>query len=165
MMKLRYLAFYCLASVGLLACAQTKYPVKKIFATYHEVLPGNIAVDASGNEVDSRDTVNYVYVETQSNNIKWTNAWKDNKSYSVIATLVEGDALDVGTNKATGRDIIVTATPGNKLWSLRLLPSEVNLPSPKKIACCQILLRGSYKSKEIFETVSDIVEVARAPSQ
>src|SRR6185312_7264778 len=90
---LKYIFSYTLLSIGLMACAQSKNAIKNAYGIYEVHLPGNVAVDKNGHEIASRDTINFIYIETSSNEIKWDEAWKNNKAYSIIATLINSDSI------------------------------------------------------------------------
>ncbi len=106
MINLKYIFCYYLLTLALVSCAQSKNVLKNIYATYTEVLPGNIAVDPNGNEMAARDTINFIYVETSSADIKWKMAWKNNKAFSIDGSLVEANPFDAGIDKVNNEKII-----------------------------------------------------------
>lgn len=165
MHKLKYFVCYCLLSLGLFACAQSRPPIKNISATYREVLPGNMPVDANGNEISARDTINFIYVETAADGIQWNAAWKNDKTYSIICDLIDTNYFDAGINKITSNKITIQVSPGNKLWQLRLIPSEKRMSPPKEIAKGAILLQGTFGGKKMLKVISEQVEINSIPSQ
>ena len=165
MINIKYLLSYSLLTASLYACAQSKYSIKNIYAVYEVHLPGNIAVDQSGNEISSRDTLNVVYVETSSGQIQWNVAWKNDKTYSILSYLAHTNFIDAGTDKNTNEKMIIHASPGNKLWQLRLIPSDSKISLPAKILQNEILLEGTYNGKKILQKIKKQVELNSIPSQ
>ncbi|KAA9039390.1 hypothetical protein FW778_11225 [Ginsengibacter hankyongi] len=165
MINIKYLLSYSLLTVSLYACAQSKYSIKNIYAVYEVHLPGNIAVDQNGNEIPSRDTLNVVYVETSSGPIQWNEAWKNDKTYSILSHVADTNFIDAGTDKNTNEKMIIHASPGNKLWQLRLIPSDSKISLPAKILQNEILLEGTYNGKKILQKIKKQVELNSIPSQ
>jgi len=147
-----------------MACAQSKNAIKNAYGIYEVHLPGNVAVDKNGHEIASRDTINFIYIETSSNEIKWDEAWKNNKAYSIIATLINSDSIDAGTTKETNKRIFLHAAKGNKIWQLRLIQSDKDSSPPVNISQDEILIRGSYNGKKIIQKVTKLTEVNSIPS-
>ncbi|MEO7121484.1 MAG: hypothetical protein ABIY62_10320, partial [Ginsengibacter sp.] len=152
-LNLKYILCYYLLTVALISCAQSKSVLKNIYATYREVLPGNIAVDINGKEIAARDTINFVYVETSSTEIKWKMAWKNNKAFSIEASLIETNPFDAGIDKVKSEKILIRVAPGNKLWQLRLMPVEENIPAPKTLSHDIILIQYSNNGKIMWQKI------------
>lgn len=165
MINIKYLLFYSFLTVSLYACAQSKYSIKNIYAVYEVHLPGNIAVDQNGNEIPSRDTLNFIYIETSTEKIQWNMAWKNDKNYSILSRLIDTNFIDAGTDKITNESMIIHASAGNKLWQLQLIPSEKRISSPVKILQDEILLQGTYNGKRILQKIKKQVELNSIPSQ
>lgn len=165
MFNIRYFLSYLLLTVSLYACAQSKYSIKNIYGVYEVHLPGNIAVDANGNEISSRDTLNVIYIETSTNQIQWNTAWKNGKTYSILSHLAKTNFIDAGSNTITNEKMIIHASPGNKLLQLRLIPSESKISVPAKILQDEILLEGTYNGKKILQKIKKQVELNSIPSQ
>lgn len=161
---LKYLFFYSFLSIGLFACAQSKMAVKNYHAIFMVHIPGNIAVDKNGNEISARDTVTIVYVETSSDAIQWTNAWKNGKTFSIETTPVAGASADAGLNKNTNEEIILKPSKGNKLYKLRLIPAEQKLQKPVNVLPGEILLQANYEGKKITQIITKQTEVVAMPS-
>lgn len=161
---MKYFLIYTFLSISLLACAQSKNAIKNAYGVYEVHLPGNIAVDKNGNEIASTDTINFIYLETSSQEIKWNAAWKNDKSYSIISTLIIADAFDAGTKKATNEKMLLHAAKGNKIWQLRLMPLDKNTSPPEDILPGEIIIQGSYNGKKIIQKVTKLAEVNSIPS-
>lgn len=161
----KYFTCYFLLALNLFACAQTKFPVKSIYATYNVVLPGNIGLDSNDREIPARDTVNFIYIETPAKNIQWNAAWKNYKTYSVLFERIESNSIDAGVSKIINKKIIIQASSANNLWKLRLIPSEKEILPPEEIAPGEILLQGTYKGQKIFRLIPKQAEVISIPSQ
>ncbi|MGZ4048512.1 MAG: hypothetical protein ACXVNN_04060, partial [Bacteroidia bacterium] len=159
MINIKYLLFYSFLIVSLYACAQSKYSIKNIYAVYEVHLPGNIAVDQNGNEIPSRDTLNFIYVETSTDKIQWDMAWKNDKNYSILSRLIDTNFIDAGTDKITNESMIIHASAGNKLWQLQLITSEKKIPAPVNILGGEILLQGIYNGKKILQKIKKQVEL------
>jgi len=164
MNNIKYFLFYSFLCSGLLACAQSKYGVKNLYATYTIHLPGNIAVDKDGNAVSTRDTLNVIYIETSSDEIHWQMAWKDDKTYSILTTLITTSTLDAGIKKMTNKKMILQASKGNKLWELRLIPEEKKFATPTKILPGEIILEGIYRGKKFTQKIGHQTELNSIPS-
>jgi hypothetical protein len=163
MINLRYIFCYYLLTLALISCAQSKSVLKNTYATYREVLPGNVAVDMNGKEIAARDTINFVYVETSSSEIKWKMAWKNNKAFSIEASLIETNPFDAGTDKVNSEKILIHVAPGNKLWQLRLMPVDENIPSPKTLSHNIILIQYSINGKIMWEKIDGQKEINSIP--
>lgn len=165
MIRLKYFLFYSFLSTGYFACAQSKYSIKNIYAFYKVHLPGNIAVDENGNEIPSRDTINFIYIESPSKDIHWKNAWKNGKTFTILPTLIDAISYDVGTIKTTNEKMLVHVTHGNKLWQLQLIASDEIIAPPEKILQDEILLEGVHHGNQILKTIKNPVELNSIPSQ
>ena len=165
MIRLKYFLFYSLLGTGFLSCAQSKYSIKNIYSVYKVHLPGNIAVDENGNEIPSRDTINLIYLESPTQNIHWTNAWKNGKTFSILPALIDSNSYDIGTKKMTNENMIIHSSGGNKLWQLQLIASDETMPQPEKLLRDEILLEGIYQGKKILQKVEKQVELNSIPSQ
>ncbi len=163
MAKIKCLLFYSLLSISLLSCAQSKYGIKNIYATYRIHLPGNIAVDENGDSLTPPDTVNIVYIEAASD-IVWSEAWKNGKQYSIIKTLITESPFDAGTNKFTNEKIMLHSTPGNKLWMLQLVATEKNVEVPQGVVPGEILLEGSFNGRKIKRKIMKQTEINSIPT-
>ena len=164
MIAAKYLLFYSLLCISLWSCAQSTRLVKKVLATYTVHIPGNIAVDRDGNSISQGDTLNVIYIETASEKIQWTKAWKDGKNYTIIKTLLTGSSFDAGTNKLTNEKIILHVTGRNKLWKLQLIPEEKFFLAPLKALPAEIILQGIYHGKKITQKIDKQTEIVGIPS-
>ena len=150
MIQLKYILFYSLLSTCFFACAQSKYSITNIHAFYKVHLPGNIAVSENGIEIPSRDTVNLIYLESNSKDIQWRNAWKNGKTFIILPTVIDANSYDVGTKKATDENMVIHTTNGNKLWQLQLIASDTAIPPPVNILQNELLLDGVCQGKRDF---------------
>lgn len=163
MSSIRYFLLYSSLSINLFACAQSKPAVKNIYATYTEHLPGNIPVDRNGNTISTRDTLNVIYIETTSEKIQWNIAWKNDKNYSILATLITSP-FDAGVNKITNKKMILRSAKGNKLWQLQLVPGEKKSSAPFNILPGEIILQGIYHGEKITLKIAKQTELSSMPS-
>lgn len=165
MVKIKYLLAYSLLTASLYACAQSRYSIKNSYAFYKVHLPGNIAVDEHGNEIPATDTLYFVYVETSTELIQWNVAWKNDKTYSILSHLADTNFIDAGSDKITNERMIIHASPGNKLWQLRLIPTDNKISTPIKILPGEILIKGTYNAKIILKKIKKEVELNSISSQ
>ncbi|HWH62457.1 MAG TPA: hypothetical protein VNS50_04265 [Ginsengibacter sp.] len=165
MIHIKYFLFYSFVSIGFISCAQSKYSIKNVVAVYKVHLPGNIAVDENGKEIDSRDTINFIYIETSTPGIQWEMAWKNGMNYSIVPILIDSNYFDAGTNKMTNENMILHAEAGSELWQLQLILLDVKNPPPSVVAPDEILLTGLYKGEKIIQKIKKQVELNSNPSQ
>ena len=153
-------SFLCL---GIFTYAQSKHIIQNIVATYSVHLPGNIPVDRTGKSMLRQDTVYVIYIETASKEIRWSMAFHNDKSYSIITTLID-KYINVGTIKSSGENMILRAKSGNKLWQLQLVPGEKKLPDHTHLFRGEILLQGIYHGKKITQKFYKQTELISIPS-
>ena len=165
MIPLKYFLFYSFLSTGFIACSQSKYSIKNIYAVYKVHLPGNIAINENGNEIPSRDTVNLIFIESHGKDMHWSNAWKNGKSFSILPTLIDSGTYNIGTKKMTNENMIIHSSSGNKLWQLQLIATDQTIPQPEKLSRDEILLEGIYQRKTILQKVKTQIELNSIPSQ
>jgi hypothetical protein len=165
MIRIKYFLFYSFVSIGFFACAQTKYAIKNIYAIYKVHLPGNIALDENGKEISSRDTLNFIFIESPTKGIHWDTAWKNGKTYFILPTLIDTNSFDAGTVAMTNQNMVIHTSGNNKLWQLQLILSERSVPPPSELVPGEILLRGIYQGKRIFQKVKNQLELNSTPSQ
>lgn len=128
-------------------------------------MPGNIAVDANGNEISYRDTINFIYIETSTDRIQWEMAWKNNKTYAIIPTLIKINPFIAGTNKITNETVKINIENGDKLWELRLVSSEKKVRNPVKMLPGEIVVQGTYNNTKFLQKISKQVELSSISSQ
>lgn len=165
MIQIKYYLFYSFVSISFWGCAQSRYPIKNVYAVYKVHLPGNIAVDENGNEIASRDTLNFIYIESPTKNIVWDAAWKNGTTYFIRPTLIDSNPFDAGINAITNENMVIHISDNNRLWQLQLIPSEKKLPVPSKIVHDEILLQGKYRGKTILQKINNQVKLHSIPSQ
>lgn len=157
----KFILFYWLLCFCFCSCAQTKKAITNIYATYTVRMPGNIAVDEKGNTLSKADTLITVYVDGKEE-IKWEQAWQNEKEYSIITNLLPS-STEVGT-QPDNEKLTIQANKGNKLWQLRLIPKENNSLPPVTLIHNQILLIGEYNGKKITRIISKQIELLAIPS-
>ncbi|MEO8414474.1 MAG: hypothetical protein ABI472_12480 [Ginsengibacter sp.] len=164
MVTIKYFLFYSFLYIGVCGCAQSKSIVTNMYGTYTVHLPGNVAVDKEGNILSARDTLNVIYIESASDRIQWTRAWKNDKAYSVLTRIISASSLDAGIDKITNKKVIVPLAKGNKLYQLQLIPLEENTTSPGEKSRGDIILEGSYNGKKIMQKITQLTELMAIPS-
>ena len=147
------------------ACAQTKYGISRVYAFTAERQPGNIPVDENGKSLyHGPDTLNFIYIESGKQQVLWDMAWKNGRTYSVEVVRVNENPLVIGERKSDNNKMIITRAGGNTLWRVSLVPSENNIPAPQKLRYNEILLRGKFGGKTIFQKIAQPVELLLPPS-
>ncbi len=165
MISIKYLFVSLLITGSLLSCAQGKYGIKKIRAFSAEQIPGNIPVDEKGQSMyKGPDTLYTIYIESTGKKIDWDSAWKNDRTYTVVTTLVAEKSLEAGTEKNTGKKIVLTPRNGNQLWMLQLVPAENKTRAPGSLKPGEIILRGRFDNKTIFQAVKGLTELNVFPS-
>lgn len=158
--SIKSLSFCLLFFVTLSSYAQTKYGIKNIYAYYAQHLPGNIPVDDNGNSLyKGPDTLITVYIETTGQEPHWSNAWRGNKVYSIVTTLIKQPTIEAGIRKSSNQKILVSPAKGNCLWQLEFVPQESRMLPPQKMKPGEIILRGKYKSKTFLQKISRLIEL------
>ena len=164
MISIRNLLLISFLCPGIFTYAQSKHIIQNIVATYSVHLPGNIPVDRNGKSMLRQDTVYVIYIETASKEIRWNMAFHNDKSYSIITTLIDSSRINVGTVKSSGENLILRAKSGNKLWQLQLVPGEKKLPGHTHLFRGEILLQGIYHGKKITQKIYKQTELISIPS-
>ena len=144
---------------GCTAGAQLTDGIKNIYAFRAEHLPGIVAVDPQGNPThQGPDTLYTIYIES-AKPIQWLKAWKNGKTYSIIAMRIADAPVDAGIKKANGEHVLINVTKGNALWRLDLTPAEKQAPPPQKIKAGHMLLQGTHGTKTVVRSVVNEVEL------
>ena len=147
------------------SCAQTRNGIKKIAAFYAIRIPGNIPAVENGNEfANVIDTIHTIYIELNGKNIEWKQAWMANKIYTITAQLISKTPLEIGVDKVTRQDIVLTPSKGNSLWQLVLVPDKQTRPAPQKIKPGEILLEGKLGRTTIYQKIDNQTMLQRPPS-
>ena len=166
MYSIKYPLALFLIGVCLVACAQENYGIKRMVAFRSLRMPGNIPVDENGNSLfKGPDTINTIYVETTRKGIQWDTAWRNGRAYTVAAELLSTASFDAGTDKRTGKKIVLTAANGNQQWLLQLEPLENNQKVPvTSLKSGEILLKGKYGKSTIMQTIKQQTELDVLPA-
>ena len=130
-------------------CAQSSF-IKKGNAFVSETSPGTQMVDDNGNPVAQLRITNYTaYVEFSGAEPEWRYAWYGKKMFTMVATKVEQNKLEIGIDKHSGKKVFVEPAKGNQLWQLELLPTEMYSKPPSNTKAGELLLEG-IKSNKMF---------------
>jgi hypothetical protein len=153
-------------ALPLFVLSQTDYGIKKIRGFYEEHMPGNIPVGEDGRPLHKYPIVTHrIYVETTpKTNIKWTNAWKNGKTFSISTTQITQLPFEVGKKKSNQEKIEMKVSKGNKLWQLELNEAETQVKCPLKANSTEIILQGIYKGKKIYKRIASETELYVIPS-
>jgi hypothetical protein len=127
-------------------------------------MPGNIPVDENGSSLfKGPDTLITIYAELSGQEPEWKTAWRNGKTYTVYATLVSPTPFEAGKRESDGKKVILTPSPGNKLWQLTLMVSNNAIKLPQKIKSGELLLCGKYMGKIIYKKTGALVQLAAIP--
>ena len=154
----------CLAS-----CAQNKYLSEEtqadVFATFTVQMPGNIPVDAHGNEIEEPRAKKYtVYLETSSAENTWIDAWIGNEHFTLESGIVENFPFNAGTKKSTDQKIMIARKQDNFLWQLKLHPAYDQKTAPEKVSGNVIILQGNKDGKKVTRQINKIIEIEALPA-
>jgi hypothetical protein len=164
-MKYGLIIFTCLFCISIASSSQSNYGIRRTDAFFTEHMPGNIRVDDNGQPVfHGPDTITTIYIETTGSPIKWIAAWKDGKSFSVIATAINERPFEVGVNKINNKKIILKPRKGNKLWLLQLEKKETSSKPPVKTKRGEIILQGRSGGKLFIQKINSQTELDSLPS-
>jgi hypothetical protein len=154
------LCFHCLIS-----CSQSRYAIKKINAFYIVKMPGNIPVDENGNSLfKGPDTLITIYAEISGIGPEWKTAWRNDKTYTVHASLVSQTPYEAGTKESDGKKVMLTPAFGNKLWQLTLMVNKNEIKLPQKLKPGELLLSGKFMGKIIYKKIVSLVQLTTFPS-
>jgi hypothetical protein len=155
-----------LLALPLFVFSQTDYGIKKVRAYYEERMPGNIPVGEDGKPLRKYPIVTHlIYVETTPKaNIKWMNAWKNGRAFSITTTQITQLPFEVGKKKLNEEKIELKVSKGNKLWQLQLAESADKIKCPLKANSTEIILQGIYKGKKIYKRIASETELYVIPS-
>lgn len=169
MLQTHYLLFSTFLITCFASCAQTNYLAddgfRVSFATFTEQMPGNIPVDANGNDISAPFTKKYiVYLGSSSANIKWENAWIGREHYLLENEVIEVFPYNAGEKKSTGEKIFINKEKDMRVWKLKLHPAYDNMPVPEKESEDKIILQGSLNGKKIIRKIEKVVEIESIPA-
>ena len=104
-----------------------------------------------------------IYVETDSSkpSIQWETAWIEQKPYSIRPIEITNPNQVIGKS-GDGKEVVMNAKKGNRLWQLVLMPSTTSITDAdlqQKIGNAKILLTGSWKDKEFTYKISKDYEL------
>jgi hypothetical protein len=147
--------FYTLPS-----CAQVKVPVAQVRGYFMIPIPGMVAVDENGRELNNqRDTVVTIYVEVTDSSVKWRKAWRAGRSFSLISYPVNKGQFIVGKT-IHDENIVLTPQHGNTLFQLQISNDKKYEKSPQRVTGTEILLEGKWKNKLFYYKIKTLAQVA-----
>ncbi len=155
-----HLIFFCLLPVSFFLSVQTKPLIRKSYAFYVEILPGNIHVDPDGKILPIRaNTIVTIYVETTTPILVWDTAWQKGQAYLITASLIKQTPYKAGISKE-GNQVFITPLQGNFLWQIQLSPISSN----QHVTNQEIILKGRYKRKTVTWKTGRLVQLIPYPS-
>ena len=163
-MNYRFFFLVCFSFLGIGSIAQSPYGIRRVDAFFTERMPGIIRADDNDKEVPFRpDTITTIYIEFSGTPVKWITAWKDGRTYSIMATAINERPVDIGVNKHTNAKIVLRPAGRNSLWLLHLSGTVVTKP-PVKPRPGEIILLGRQGKKTITYRIGSQVELESIPS-
>jgi hypothetical protein len=120
----------CLLTIAPVS-AQVKNNVAKIHAFVRETTPGNVQVDANGDQTTgSVDHLHYLYAETTGKVLpQWNVLYTRSGTFAIQADEVDSAKVTVGRLKNSARVAYLTHKKGNRLWKLTLVPIKARIPA------------------------------------
>ncbi|MEO6869558.1 MAG: hypothetical protein ABI784_02215 [Ginsengibacter sp.] len=158
---MRSILFYSFVMAHLISCAQVHNIAQKTLATYTVQMPGNVAVDASGNELTQGKIIAVIYIETTSKDLDIQNALAGKSKYALTQQLVNKSPYIAGINFKNNEKVIVDVAKKNFLWKIELAPFPVKKDNINQLDT--ILLKGTYQGKSFEEKITNWVELAGIP--
>lgn len=159
---MKALFFYLFLIIQLLSCAQVHNISQKTLGTYTVQMPGNIAVDPSGNELTPRKVNAVIYLETSSKDLNVKNALVDDREYVVTMEQVSTLPFVAGINFKNNEKILVNAARNNFLWRIELAPLPLKKDAINQVDT--ILIKGIYQGKSFEQKITNWVELAGIPT-
>ena len=159
---MKVLLLYVLLCVQFFSCAQVHHISQKTIATYTVHIPGNIAVDASGNELNARNIIAVIYLETSSKNLNVVKALLNKSEYTVTQQLVNSQPYIAGINFKTNEKVMVQPDKNNFLWRIEIAPISLKTNSEYQIDT--IILKGKYQGKVFEQKITDWIELSELPT-
>ncbi|MEO6869461.1 MAG: hypothetical protein ABI168_07440 [Ginsengibacter sp.] len=146
----------------LISCSQVHNISQKTIGTYTVQIPGNIAVDAAGNELTPSKINAVIYMETTSKDLTLQTALLGNLDYEVTLQQINTLPFLAGTNFKTNEKILVNAAKNNFLWRIELAPFPMKKNTLNQVDT--ILLKGMYEGKHFEQKITNWVELAGIPN-
>lgn len=159
---MKSILLYFFVLVHLISCAQVHNISQKTLGTYTVQVPGNIAVDASGNELSPRKINAVIYIETSSKDLDVKNALASNSEYAVTQQLVNTTPFMAGINFKSNEKVLVNVAHNNFLWRIELAPFPLKKDADNQVDT--ITLKGIYQGKSFEQRITDWVELAGIPT-
>jgi hypothetical protein len=159
------LTLLLLSLVFISSCAQSQKGIisRGAYVTIRQ--PGMLPVDDGGNVINSGpDSIFTVFVETGTQKIEWGIFWIGKRSYSVIPTPAKKLPGTRDGEDQTGSGRVYTASRGNKLWQLELVPYDRKLALPSASKPGQVLMKGKYGSTPFSISIAHITVLKSPPS-
>ena len=157
--------FFCL-SVAFMSCSRAQKLLGKNYAYALVQLPGNIAVDESGQPFKRPvKIVLTVYLESKSGFIQWDSASVNGKTFGVRSFPVTDTVHAVGFEKQTGRQIKIQKQDGYQLVALYLDLQGGEWKDVAEVEGKTILLKGRSGNKKISLESQPVIWVEGYPAQ
>ncbi len=148
------------------AVGQKVTTVPKVYAFSKKVMPGNVATDENGNQMGGRGTIqHFIVLETKSGAVPvWKTATINGQLFKLNPFAIETASINVGTQKSSGKPIIITTSKGNKLWQIELEPQGANSNQNNDRLINQVVLYGTVANKKVTYKIDREVELASFPA-
>ena len=144
-----------------MSCAQVHNITHKNFGTYTVQVPGNIAVDAAGNELTPRKINAVIYMETSSKALEIKKALVENAAYDITQELVSKLPFLAGINYKSNEKVLVNVAQNNFLWRIEVAPFPMKKTSENQVDT--ITLKGFYQGKSFEQKIENWIELAAVP--
>jgi hypothetical protein len=154
---------------NLTACSQ-QFGIVKASAYARKIIAGTIQTDEFNRQRNSGiNTVHLIFVETKSNNpsLEWTTAWIDQKAFLIKPVLIHQPKIEIGKSKDDQENVVITPSPGNRLWQLVLSPasSVADTLPVEAIKTNAVVLTGKWKNKKFIFPIAKEEQLASSFSQ
>jgi hypothetical protein len=172
--KMRYFLIV-FSLTPLLLFSQTRLFIKKSYA-YYSITAKNLSPKGGTDEIITLDTGNIVslsettiekdtsilvFIETTTQNIKWSTAQQGNLFFS-ITPLLQQSPLKPGFVNGAGA-ITISAAKGHFLYALQLVKKTQKVMKSRWIITAPLVLKGNFAGKNIVLKTASLKEIIVLP--
>ena len=157
---MKWVSFFLLCSLSITGCAQQQIAgLQRVDAFFQVRIPGTIPVQLNKPRKHHADTVYIIYMQVQLNPPAWKKAWNVHHSFRIDLKDVNEPAVNIGIEKATGKEIEVKREEGQRLVQLTLRKDQISDEPETPVKDGELLLKGEANGKTVYYTVKRLTEL------
>ena len=143
--------------------AQNAPKIQRAYAFYSITIPGMAMQDDKGNTIDPIATIDRsIFVESPGTKMPDIRSVSYNKIlYKAVIKKLDENAVQVGTNAETEKEIVLSAKKGNSLWKLELQLMKDTDKAPKDVK--HIIIQGRYNKRPYSFNLYNETKLASLP--